>query len=106
MREKGVTITTIAESLNEDGIEISRQAVSDIVTRGLYLDVPTTKRSRAHMIVDRFCDLTHTPRLDAWPDLVHDDDDESNPTVIARINRARGLAAGDAASSTSTAAAR
>lgn len=91
MRERSLTLSMIADALVEDGISISRQAVSDQVTRGRWASV-TKKRagSRADLITEKFCTMTGTSYVQAWPDLLHEGEDESDPAVIDRINRARG----------------
>jgi hypothetical protein len=91
MREANLNLSIIADSLIADGVDITRQAVSDQVTRGRWTNV-TRKRagSRADLIIEKFCNLTGTTRAEAWPDLLHEGEDETNPVIIDRINRARG----------------
>ena len=94
MQLNGVTVTTLTDALNADGVKISRQAVSDVVTRGRYVLGIRLPKGRTETIKAKFCELTGTTILQAWPDHVNDGDDETDPAVIDRINRARGAATG------------
>jgi hypothetical protein len=96
MALKGITVTTLTDALNADGIKISRQAISDVVTRGRYVLGIRLPKGRTETIKAKFCELTGTTLLQAWPDHVNEGDDESDPAVIDRINRARGVTASGA----------
>lgn len=96
MALKGITVTTLTDALNADSVKISRQAVSDVVTRGRYVLGIRLPKGRTETIKQKFCELTETTLVQAWPDHVNEGDDESDPAVIDRINRARGATAAGA----------